>query len=84
MPHRAVIHKSVKSAKFCVVYDASVKSESRFWLSDCLEKGPPLQNKLWNVSIRTRFQPAAVCGETEKAFSQIKNRENGRDCLRFH
>ena len=35
-----------KSTKLRVVYDASIKSESRFSLNDCLEKGPPLQNKL--------------------------------------
>ena len=35
-----------KSTKLRVVYDASIKSESGFSLNDCLEKGPPLQNKL--------------------------------------
>ena len=46
MPHRAVIRESAESTKLRVVYDATVKSESWFLIDDCLEKGPPLQNKL--------------------------------------
>ena len=57
MPHRAVIRESAESTKLRVVYDASVKSESGFSLNDCLEKGPPLQNKLWGILIGTRFRP---------------------------
>ena len=63
MPYRAVIRESTESTKLRVVYDASVKSESRFSLNDCLEKGPPLQNKLWDILIRTRFRPAGLCGK---------------------
>ena len=55
MPHRAVIRESAESTKLRVVYDASVNSESGFSLNDCLEKGPPLQHKLWDILIRTRF-----------------------------
>ena len=84
MPHRAVIRESAESTKLRVVYDASVKSESGFSLNDCLEKGPPLQNKLWDILIRTRFRPVVICGDIEKAFLQIRIRENERDCLRFH
>ena len=84
MPHRAVICESAESTKLRVVYDASVKSESGFSLNDCLEKGPLLQNKLWDILIRTRFRPVVICGDIEKAFLQIRIRENERDCLRFH
>ena len=73
-----------KSTKLRVVYDASIKSESGFSLNDCLEKGPPLQNKLWDILIRTRFRSVVLCGDIEKAFLQIRIRENERDCLRFH
>ena len=55
MPHRAVICESAESTKLGVVYDTSVKSETGFSLNDCLEKFPPLQNKLWDILIRTRF-----------------------------
>ena len=84
MPHRAVIRESAKSTKLRVVYDASVKFESRFSLNDCLERGPPLQNKLQDILIRTKFRPVTICGDIEKAFLKIRIRENERDCLRIH
>ena len=80
MPHRAVISESAESTKLRVVCDASVKTESRFSLNDCLEKGPSFQNKLWYILIRTRFRPVVIWGDIEKAFLKIRF----RDCLRFH
>ena len=46
MPHRAVVRDGTESPKLLVVYDTSVKFECGFSLNDCLEKGPPPQNKL--------------------------------------
>ena len=84
MPHRAVIRESAKPTKLRVVYDAFVKSEFGFSLSYCLEKGPLLENKLWDILIRTRSRPVVLCGDIEKAFLQIRIRKNERDCLGFH
>ena len=84
MPRRAVICESAESTKLRVVSDASLKSESMFSPNDCLKKGPSLQNKLWDILIRTRFRPAVLCGDIEKAFLHIRIRENEIDCLRFH
>ena len=84
MPHRAAICESAEPTKLRVVYDASVKSEFGFSLSYCLEKGPLLKNKLWDILIRTRFRPVVLCGDIEKAFLQIRIRKNERDCLGFH
>ena len=67
-----------------VVCDASVKSESGFSLNDCLEKGPLLQNKLWDILMKTGFRPLVICEDIKKAFLQIRIRENERDCLSFH
>ena len=84
MPHRAVICESAESTKLRVVSDASLKSEPRFPLNDCLKNGPPLQNELWDILIRTRFRTAVFCGDIEKVFLHIRIRENERDCLKFH
>ena len=84
MPLKAVIRESAKSTKLRVVYDAFVKSESGLSLNDCLEKGQALQNKLWDILIRTRFRPVVICGDITKAFFQIRIRQNERDCLRLH
>ena len=78
------INNSSESTKLRVVYDASAKSGSGLSLNDCLESGPLLQNKFWDILIRTRFRPVVICEDIEKAFLQIKIRENETDCLRFH
>ena len=49
-----------------------------------METGPPLQNSLWDILIRSRFRPILLCGDIEKAFLQIRIREYERDVLRFH
>ena len=50
----------------------------------CLQIGPPLQNRLWNILICSRSKPALLCGDIEEAFLQIRIRESQRDDLRFH
>ena len=64
--------------------NGSVKSESGFSLNDCLENGPELQKKLWDILVRTRFRPLVTCRDIKKAFLQIRIKENERHCLRFH
>ncbi|XP_046863293.1 uncharacterized protein LOC124457043 [Xenia sp. Carnegie-2017] len=67
------------------VYDASARATpSAPSLNDCLYPGPPLQNKLWSVLVHHRSFPVALCGDIEKAFLQIRIKEQERDALRFH
>lgn len=42
-------------------------------MNDCLEKGPALQNLLWDVLVRNHLKPIALAGDL-----------NHRDALRFH
>ena len=51
---------------------------------DQLETGPPLQNLLWNIIIRSRFHPIILAGDLKKAFLQVRIRAEDRDALRFH
>ena len=53
-------------------------------LNECLNPGPPLQNRLWDVLIRQRAYPIAVTGDIRQAFLQIRVRKNKRDALKFH
>ena len=53
-------------------------------MNECLETGPPLQNSLWDILIRSRFRLILLRGDTEKAFLQIRIRECESDVLRFH
>ena len=60
-PHRPVIRESAKTAKIRIVYDASAKpNQDSVSLNECLETGPPLQNSLWDILIRSRFRPILI------------------------
>lgn len=85
IPHKAVVKEAADSTKLPVVYDASARAfEQAPSLNDCLHAGPPLQNQLWGVLVRTRFHPVAITGDIKQAFLQVRIREEERDALRFH
>ena len=57
LPQRPVIRESAETTKLRIVYDASSKPiKKSASLNDCLEAGPPLQNSIWDVLIRSRFK----------------------------
>ena len=85
VPHKPVIRENAESTKLRIVYDASAKeSKGVPSLNDCLHTGPSLQNKLWSVLVRGRFHPVAITGDLQKAFLQVRIREDDRDALRFY
>ncbi len=59
-------------------------SKDSLSLNDCLEVGPPLQNKLWSVLFRGRSHPVCLSGDLQKAFLQVRIWKSNRDVLRFH
>ena len=68
-----------------IVYDGSARSSKAApSLNECLETGPPLQNKLWSVLMRNRFHPVVLAGDLKQAFLQVRIREEDRDVMRFH
>ena len=85
MPHRAVIRETAGTTKLRVVYDCSARGEKgAASLNDCLETGPSLQNKIYDVLVRGRFHPVVFAADMRKAFLQVRIREGERDALRFH
>ena len=85
IPHKPVIREQAQSTKMRIVFDASARANERSpSLNDCLETGPPLQNLMWDVLLRSRFHPIIVAGDMKQAFLQISIREADRDALRFH
>jgi hypothetical protein len=85
LPHKPVVRETAKTTKVRIVYDASAKeTRDSPSLNDCLYAGPPLQNKLWDVLVHQRGYPVVVSGDIQKAFLQVRVRENERDALRFH
>lgn len=85
IPHKPVLRTTAESTKLRIVYDASAIAFSGApSLNDCLHTGPPLQNKLWSVLVRGRFNPVAITGDLQKAFLQVRVKESDRDAMRFH
>ena len=84
-PHRPAKRESTETTKLTIVYDASSKrTKNSTSLDDCLSGGPPLQNLMWDILIRSRFKPIFLCGEIKKVFLQIRIRESEKNLLRFH
>ena len=80
-----MIRESAEKTKIRIFYDASAKpNKDSVSLNGCQETGPPLQNSLWHILIRSCFRPILLCRDIEKAFLQIRIRESERDVLRFH
>ena len=84
LPHKAVVKKSAETTKLRIVYDASAKEQScQPSINECLNPGPPLQNRLWEILVRARFFPVLLTGDIEKAFLQVRIKAEERDALRF-
>ena len=82
---RGVLRETAESTKLRIVYDASARAwDGAPSLNECLNTGPPLQNQLWSVLIRGRFNPIAITGDIKKAFLQVRIRPEERDALRLH
>ena len=85
IPHKPVVRTEAESTKLRVDYYASARAyDGAPSLNDCLYDGPPLQNELRDVLVRGRFNPLAVTGDIQKAFLQVRVREDDRDAMRFH
>ena len=85
IPHKPVVRESPKSTKVRVVYDASARAYGQApSLNECLENGPPLQNQLWDILVRDRFNPITLAGDLKQAFLRVRINECDRDALRFH
>ena len=85
IPHKPVVRESAESTKVRVVYDASARAYGEApSLNECLENGPPLQNQLWDILVRNRFNPITLAGDLKQAFLQVRINECDRNALRFH
>ena len=85
IPHKAVIRENAETTKMRIISDASARANHTApSLNECLDAGPPLQNRLWKVLVRGRFHAVAIAGDIRMAFLQVRIREEDRDSLRFH
>ena len=73
IPHHAVFKENVEITKLRIVYDCSSKESNEVpSLNDCLETGPPLQPKLFDILVRNWFKRLVITGDVQKAFLQIR------------
>ena len=85
IPHKPVVRKSAESTKVRIVYDASACTYGEApSLNECLENGPPLQNPIWDILVRNRFNPITLTGDLKQAFLRVRINECDHDALRFH
>ena len=61
----------------------SLKMVHGFSLNDCLQTGPNLIPKLFNVLVKFRSYSIALTADIEKAFLMVRISEHDRDSLRF-
>ena len=84
LPHHGVVRQQALSTKLRVVFDASAKAAPGLpSLNDCLNVGPALSPKIFDILIRFRKYRVAVVADIEKAFLNIGVEEIDRDVLRF-
>jgi len=76
IPHKRVTRENAGSTKLRIVYDASAREkENQPSLNDCLNPGPPLQNRLWDILVKSRFYPVLLTGDLKKAFPHKERRQ---------
>ena len=72
VPHHPVVKETAETTRLRIVYDCSAKATDDVpSLNECLETGPTLQPKLFNILLRNRFNRYIVTGDIQKAFLQI-------------
>ena len=72
LPHHAVIRKERATTKICIVYDGSAKlNDSEASLNECLQTGPNLIPRLFEVLIGFRTHRIAIVAGIEMAFLMI-------------
>ena len=84
MRHKPVVRNEATSTKVRMVFDASAKpTPNTNSVNDCMFTGPPLQRLLWDILIRARMSLQLILADIQKAFLQIRLKEDDRDAFRF-
>ena len=83
LPHKPVIREDKRTTKLRMVYDASAKEKGCVSLNECLDPGPSITAKLFDVFLRFRANNIVIVGDIEKTFLQIDLNKEQRDLVRF-
>ena len=70
LPHKPVVRGNKETTKVRMVYDASAKTEENISLKECLEAGPSLTPKLFEILLRFRAHDrSGKCRYRESVFA---------------
>ena len=83
IPHREVVRQDRDTTKIRIVYDASAKVKNGISLNECLETGPCMLPKIFEILVRFRCYRYALTSDIKSAFLNIRVNEEDRDFLRF-
>ena len=81
--HHPVIKYNRSTTKVRIVYDGSASTGDDVSLNDCLQVGPNMIPKLFNMLIRFRCHQITLVADIEKAFLMVSVAEEDRNMLRF-
>ena len=72
IPGHTVFKENHEATKLRIIYDCSSKESNDVpSLNDCLETGPTLQSKLFDILVSNRLKRFVITGDVQKAFLQI-------------
>lgn len=82
LPHFPVVRNDKETTKVRIVMDAAAKLNDRS-LNDCKDSGPKLQKDLFEVLLRIRRHPIAMCADISEMFLQIEMDTESRKYHQF-
>ena len=82
VPHRPIIRDS-KSTPIRMICDPSAKMKNNVSLNECLDPGPSLLPKIFDLLVRNRCFKFALIGDVKSAYMNMRVQEEFRDLLRF-
>ena len=77
--HKPVVRENAESTKVRIIYDASARADNQSKSLNAIKTSPNLQNQIWKILVRTRFNPIF-----KGSISAKRIQETCRDALRFH
>ena len=84
LPHHGVLRENRETTKLRIIFDGSARADKNHYsLKDCLEKGPKLTLRVFEVLAKFTSYPVGLTADIEKAFHQISVNPADRDQLRF-
>ena len=81
LPHHCVFKEDSTTTKLRVVFDGSAKTSNGISLNDSLMVGPVVQNDLFTILKRFRFQLIALSADIAKMYRQVELDDPDKD---FH